>query len=433
MKPIIKVENISKQYRLGNIGLNTIRDDFQRWLHRIQGKEDPLLKIGEINDRKLKGSSEYVWALKDISFSVMPGDILGIIGENGAGKSTLLKILSKVTGPTTGRIDFNGRISSLLEVGTGFHPDLTGRENIFLNGAILGLNKREIRSRLEEIIDFSGCERYIDTPVKRYSSGMIVRLGFAVAAHLEPEILIVDEVLAVGDAEFQKKAVGKMQDVNKKDGRTVLVVSHNMTIMSELCNRGILLENGIVKSDAPIKNVIFKHITSNNSVTEKKWLNENAPGNDKIKLKKAYITNKENKPISHAYINEEIGFCVEYELLSEISSFTHGINVFSSMDIHLFSSHDNIKLEKDKIFTPGHYKTTVWIPANLLQSDYIKISFACMKYEPFEQLFHEINVLRINVLEPEIAITGSESYKGKLPGLVRPHLKWEERQLLYKN
>ncbi|MBD2700671.1 ABC transporter ATP-binding protein [Spirosoma sp. BT702] len=430
MKPIIKVENISKQYRLGNIGLNTIRDDFQRWLYRIQGKEDPLLKIGEVNNRKLKGSSEYVWALKDITFEVMPGDILGIIGENGAGKSTLLKILSKVTGPTTGRIDFNGRISSLLEVGTGFHPDLTGRENIFLNGAILGLNKREIRSRLDEIIDFSGCERYIDTPVKRYSSGMIVRLGFAVAAHLEPEILIVDEVLAVGDAEFQKKAVGKMQDVNVKEGRTVLVVSHNMTIMNELCNRGILLENGIIKCDTTINNAIFNHITSNNAVTEKKWLNGNAPGNDKIKLRKAYIINKENKPINHAYINEEIGFCAEYELLSELSFFTHGINVFNSMDIHLFSSHDNVEIEKDKKFKPGYYKTTVWIPANLLQSDYIKISFACMKYNPFEQLFHEINVLRLNVLEPEVSLTRNESYKGKLPGLIRPCLKWEERQLI---
>ena len=244
MKPIIKVENVSKQYRLGTIGTGTIREDVQRWWHRVRGKEDPLLKVGETNDRSIKGSSEYVWALKDINFEVMPGEVLGIIGKNGAGKSTLLKILSKVTGPTTGRIDFDGRIGSLLEVGTGFHPELTGRENIFLNGAILGMTKREIRAKLDEIIDFSGCERYIDTPVKRYSSGMTVRLGFAVAAHLDPEILIVDEVLAVGDAEFQKKAIGKMQDVSRNDGRTVLFVSHNMGAVKSLCSMGLVLDNG---------------------------------------------------------------------------------------------------------------------------------------------------------------------------------------------
>lgn len=244
MKPIIKVENVSKQYRLGVIGTGTLRNDFKRWSHQIRGKEDPFLKIGEANDRSSKGTSDYVWALQDINFEVMPGEVLGIIGKNGAGKSTLLKILSKVTGPTTGRIDYDGRIGSLLEVGTGFHPELTGKENIFLNGAILGMTKTEIRSKLDEIIDFSGCERYIDTPVKRYSSGMMVRLGFAVAAHLEPEILVVDEVLAVGDAEFQKKAIGKMQDVSRNDGRTVLFVSHNIAAVSQLCTKGLVLKNG---------------------------------------------------------------------------------------------------------------------------------------------------------------------------------------------
>ncbi|MCC5612318.1 ABC transporter ATP-binding protein, partial [Nostoc sp. CHAB 5834] len=244
MKPIIRVENLSKQYRLGTIGTGTVRDDFQRWLYRIQGKEDPFLKIGEANNRRNKGESDYVWALKNINFEVMPGEVLGIIGENGAGKSTLLKILSKVTGPTTGQVDYNGRIGSLLEVGTGFHPELTGRENIFLNGAILGMTKREIRTKLDEIIDFSGCERYIDTPVKRYSSGMTVRLGFSVAAHLDPEILIVDEVLAVGDAEFQKKAIGKMQDVSRNEGRTVLFVSHNIGAVKSLCSTGVIIANG---------------------------------------------------------------------------------------------------------------------------------------------------------------------------------------------
>src|ERR1035437_338096 len=210
---VIKVENLGKQYRLGQVGTGTISHDLNRWWSKVRGKEDPYLKIGETNDRATKGESDLVWALKDINFEVKQGEVLGIIGKNGAGKSTLLKILSRVTGPTVGDIKVKGRIASLLEVGTGFHPDLSGRENIFLNGAILGMTKQEIKSKFDEIVDFSGVERYIDTPVKRYSSGMYVRLAFAVAAHLEPEILIVDEVLAVGDAEFQKKCLGKMKDV----------------------------------------------------------------------------------------------------------------------------------------------------------------------------------------------------------------------------
>ncbi len=235
---ILKVENVSKQYRLGTIGTGTISHDLNRLFARIRGKEDPYLKIGETNDRAKKGKTEYVWALKEITFEVKRGEVLGIIGKNGAGKSTLLKILSKVTGPTTGSIKSKGRIASLLEVGTGFHPEMTGKENIFLNGAILGMTKKEIELKLDEIVDFSGCERYIDTPVKRYSSGMKVRLAFAVAAFLEPDILVVDEVLAVGDAEFQKKAIGKMQDISNTDGRTVLFVSHNMAAVQSLCTRG---------------------------------------------------------------------------------------------------------------------------------------------------------------------------------------------------
>ncbi len=265
MKPIIRVESISKQYRLGTIGTGTIRDDVQRLWHRLRGREDPFLKVGDTNDRSISGGSDYVWALEDINFEVMPGEVLGIIGKNGAGKSTLLKILSKVTGPTTGRIDFNGRIGSLLEVGTGFHPELTGRENIFLNGAILGMTKREIKAKLDEIIDFSGCERYIDTPVKRYSSGMTVRLGFAVAAHLDPEILVVDEVLAVGDADFQKKAIGKMQDVSRNEGRTVLFVSHNMGAVRSLCTTGIILANGRLTFAGTSTDATARYLLVNNN------------------------------------------------------------------------------------------------------------------------------------------------------------------------
>ncbi|MCQ2288136.1 MAG: ABC transporter ATP-binding protein [Muribaculaceae bacterium] len=241
----IEFDRISKQYRLGGVGAGTLSADLSRWwAMNVRHKEDPRLKVGELNDRSTRGHSDYVWALKDVSFNVEQGDVVGIIGRNGAGKSTLLKLLSKVTAPTTGEIRTRGRIGTLLEVGTGFHPEMTGRENIYMNGAILGMTKHEITSKLDEIIDFSGCERYIDTPVKRYSSGMTVRLGFAVAAHLEPEILVVDEVLAVGDAEFQKKAIGKMQDVAQGQGRTVLFVSHNMTAVSHLCTRGIVLNHG---------------------------------------------------------------------------------------------------------------------------------------------------------------------------------------------
>jgi lipopolysaccharide transport system ATP-binding protein len=257
---VIWVENLSKQYRLGMVGAGTLREDVIGMWHRMRGKEDPYLKIGDSNDRSKAGSSDYVWALRDVNFEVQQGEVLGIIGKNGAGKSTLLKLLSRVTAPTTGSIKAKGRIASLLEVGTGFHPELTGRENIFLNGAIMGMKRAEIKQKFDEIVDFAGVQRYIDTPVKRYSSGMYVRLAFAVAAHLEPEILIVDEVLAVGDAEFQKKAIGKMQDVSSGQGRTVLFVSHNMTSIQALCNRGIVLNNGTVSFTGDIHSAVDHYL-----------------------------------------------------------------------------------------------------------------------------------------------------------------------------
>jgi lipopolysaccharide transport system ATP-binding protein len=252
----IKAENISKQYRLGQVGTGTLSHDLNRFWSKVRGKEDPYLKIGEANDRSSKGESDYVWSLRDINFEIEQGDAVGIIGRNGAGKSTLLKLLSKVTKPTTGGFKVNGRIASLLEVGTGFNPEMTGRENIYLNGAILGMRRAEITRKFDEIVAFSGVERYIDTPVKRYSSGMYVRLAFAVAAHLESEILIVDEVLAVGDADFQKKCLGKMNDVSKGEGRTVLFVSHNMASIKALCNKGIVMNNGLIDFDSEINEAI---------------------------------------------------------------------------------------------------------------------------------------------------------------------------------
>lgn len=268
---VIKVENLSKQYRLGLVGTGTLAHDLNRWWQRVRGKDDPYLKVGETNDRTSKGASEYVWALRDINFEVKRGEVLGIIGRNGAGKSTLLKILSRVTAPTVGSVKGRGRIAALLEVGTGFHPELTGRENVYLNGAINGMTRAEVTRKLDEIVDFSGCERYIDTPVKRYSSGMTVRLGFAVAAHLEPEILIVDEVLAVGDAEFQKKCIGKMQDV-AGHGRTVLFVSHNMSAISQLCTHCLFLQNGKLTTDGPPLEIIglYLNAVKNNEISPDK-------------------------------------------------------------------------------------------------------------------------------------------------------------------
>ena len=294
---VIKVENLSKQYRLGQVGTGSLSHDLNRLWHKARGKDDPYLKIGEENNREFKGDSDYVWALKDINFDIEQGDRVGIIGRNGAGKSTLLKILSRTTSPTTGSVKIKGKVASLLEVGTGFHPDLSGRDNIFLNGAILGMSKRDIKSRFDEIVDFAGVERYIDTPVKRYSSGMYVRLAFAVAAHLESDILIVDEVLAVGDAEFQKKCLGKMGDVSKGEGKTVLFVSHNMAAVKQLCNNAILINNGKVDAFENTSKVLGTYFSQNNSLS----INER-----KITLYRPTITGAE---VDFEGLNEEKLIC----------------------------------------------------------------------------------------------------------------------------
>ena len=303
----IEFNHVGKQYRLGVVSTGTFSHDLNRWwTMNVLGKEDPYLKIGDTNVRSTKGESDFVWALKDINFSVEQGDVVGIIGKNGAGKSTLLKLLSRVTAPTVGEINVCGRIASLLEVGTGFHPEMTGRENIYMNGAIMGMTKAEITRKLDEIIDFSGCERYIDTPVKRYSSGMKVRLGFAVAAHLEPEILVVDEVLAVGDAEFQKKAIGKMQDVSKGEGRTVLFVSHNMAAVRKLCKTGIVLSNGCISYQGSASDCIDQYITSNqesNTAFKKFYDEENIDPSKEVCIVSVGFENGKNKFNTHDDIN----------------------------------------------------------------------------------------------------------------------------------
>ena len=338
---ILKAENISKQYRLGQVGTGTLSHDLNRWWHQIRGKENPYLKIGDTNDRSTKGESDYVWALQDINFEVERGEVLGIIGKNGAGKSTLLKILSRVTAPTTGNIKFGGRVASLLEVGTGFNVEMTGRENVYLNGAILGMTKKEITAKIDEIIAFSGCERYIDTPVKRYSSGMTVRLAFAVAAFLEPEILIIDEVLAVGDAEFQKKAIGKMQDISRTGGRTVLFVSHNMAAVKSLCSRGIVMENGKVAFEGGIDESVDLYINQSNSETvyNKDLICKN---NSNLEIDSIKINNSDKNNI--VMNSEENDITIEIQgVLKENISFEIEVRFFDALNNPI------------AFFSPGHY------------------------------------------------------------------------------
>jgi lipopolysaccharide transport system ATP-binding protein len=356
MSIILKAENISKQYRLGTIGTGTLSHDLTRWFSSLRGKEDPFLKVGAINNRNLKATEDYVWALKDVNFEVKTGEVLGIIGKNGAGKSTLLKILSRVTSPTLGRIKTRGRIASLLEVGTGFHGELSGRENIFMNGAILGMTKNEIKSKLDEIIDFSGCEMYIDTPVKRYSSGMTVRLGFAVAAHLEPEILVIDEVLAVGDAEFQKKAIGKMQDLSIGQGRTVLFVSHNMGSVQSLCSRAILLENGSLTYNGSTEETISKYLTGDKASLEDLTNVEDRSGAGNIQFSKISLGNPEYKT-NIFKLGEKIGFHLEFIINNNFGTnkLKILIGVYNEKEegILRFDSDSNAKIEFDQKLNRG--------------------------------------------------------------------------------
>ena len=399
---ILKAENISKQYRLGQVGTGTLSHDINRWWHKIRGKENPYLKIGETNDRSTKGTSDYVWALQDINFEVERGEVLGIIGKNGAGKSTLLKILSKVTAPTTGSIKSRGRIASLLEVGTGFNGEMTGRENIFLNGAILGMTKKEIASKLDEIIEFSGCERYIDTPVKRYSSGMTVRLAFAVAAFLEPEILVIDEVLAVGDAEFQKKAIGKMQDISREGGRTVLFVSHNMAAVKSLCTRGIVLENGIVVFEGKIDDALEVYQNETFFVSKNEYI-----GNKLIK--KAYLHSFNNTVKYKSNFQLDVFF----ESMNTIKNLVLGIVIKDLNEVELIGINnrhyqfdkklaEDVDAGKISIFIkeinlfPGAYKIDLFLGDSTtdleIVTDAIKFSISeSFKYETLNGLNFKIN------------------------------------------
>lgn len=425
---VIKVENLSKLYRLGQIGTGTLSRDLERWWAGIRGKEDPYLKIGETNDRSTKGSSNMVWSLKDLNFEIQQGDAVGIIGRNGAGKSTLLKILSRVTAPTTGSVKVKGRVASLLEVGTGFHPELTGRENIFLNGAILGMRKREISRKLEEIIDFAGVERYVDTPVKRYSSGMYVRLAFAVAAHLESEILIVDEVLAVGDAEFQKKCLGKMGDISKGEGRTVLFVSHNMQSIAALCNNAILLKNGELSKVGATDKIISTYVSTDlNLDSEKCWKSlENAPGNDIVRLLTVKAIDKNGKKNNVFDITEAIGIQLEYEVLQDNFILWHGLNFYNEDGINVFDSHSVTSEWYSSPHPKGKFKTTAWIPGNLLSEGKITLNVAIFNHKTHHLHLHEKEVIAFEV--SDFLYKGVNSARGhsvgKFPGAIRPLLNW---------
>ena len=459
---VIQVDGVWKKYRLGVLGTGTLRHDFNRWLHRTLGKGDPYAKVGEGQKSEAKGTKkadrsskiapdlqspisdlpppasslrdDEMWALRDVSFEVKQGEILGIIGRNGAGKSTLLKILSRVTVPTSGEVRVKGRIASLLEVGTGFHPELTGRENIFLNGAILGMTKGEIKKKFDEIVAFSEVEKFIDTPVKRYSSGMYVRLAFAVAAHLDPEVLIVDEVLAVGDADFQKKCLGKMQDV-AGHGRTILFVSHNMHAVSSLCQRALLLNSGCVTADGLAADITAKYLLgrAGPDCGRRSWADpETAPGTHEIRLRAVGIRSEDGLAVEIP-ISKPFSVEVEFQVLSG--------NPKVSYSIHLLDHYGNCVLATANMpsacvrpdpwfgrnYAPGLYRARCHFPANFLNEGRFSIRVI---------LLEDMNTSSVPVcLDDALSFTAVDSsemrkeYFGHWIGLVRPKLAWDSEQL----
>jgi len=412
----VKFENVSKQYRLGLVGTGSLRDDLARTWAKIRGKEDPTLKIGQENILEKQADQQYVWALNNINFEVKKGEVLGIIGKNGAGKSTLLKLLSKVTAPTTGKIMINGRIASLLEVGTGFHPELTGKENVFLNGAILGMTKAEIKTKYDEIVEFSGIGKYIDTPVKRYSSGMYVRLAFAVAAHLEPDILVVDEVLAVGDVDFQKKALGKMGEVSKQHGRTILFVSHNMTAIQTLCARAVILRRGTVAEIGKVDNVVHSYLKNETNQNLKlSWSEEKGPGNDYFALKAARICHDASDVLT-----VETPISIEFDFVN----FMDGDNI--NLSLHLMNAYgekvfnvltDSSPLEK------GVYTSHCKIPGDFLNDGFYSVELMFVK-DVAEVMFYAKDILSFEVND----VPRQGLWVGKWEGAVRPKLDFVIRK-----
>jgi lipopolysaccharide transport system ATP-binding protein len=420
---VIKAENISKQYRLGEVSTGTLTHDLNVFWHRIRGRENPYLKIGESNDRTTVGTSEYVWALKDIEFEVKRGEVLGIIGRNGAGKSTLLKILSKTTAPTTGRVLMKGRVASLLEVGTGFHPDLSGRDNIFLNGAILGMTKKEITRKFDEIVDFAGVERYINTPVKRYSSGMYVRLAFAVAAHLEPEILIVDEVLAVGDAEFQKKCLGKMKDVAGQ-GRTVLFVSHNMSAINNLCEKIIVLGNGRIHFEGNTSKGIDFYLEENmkNKDLDNPVILETSNDNKSVKIYKIGIKNSSGQYVNKFEFNETVEIEFWLDVKHAGKNYFAGVNINNIRGECLFSTNDIDMSESYLNMKSGIVKYSFSIPSKLLKPGIYNLDFAAAT-RANDGLFDWHSGCKFEIVDHYSKRAEKNLYWTN--ALIAPEIKWE--------
>ncbi|MBS1571603.1 MAG: ATP-binding cassette domain-containing protein [Bacteroidetes bacterium] len=416
----LKAENISKQYRLGQVGTGTISHDLNRFWAQIRGKEDPYLKIGEANDRTTIGDSDYVWSLQDINFEIEQGDAVGIIGRNGAGKSTLLKLLSKVTKPTTGKIYTKGRIASLLEVGTGFHPEMTGRENVFLNGAILGMTRKEITRKFDEIVDFSGVERYIDTPVKRYSSGMYVRLAFAVAAHLESEILIVDEVLAVGDAEFQKKCLGKMGDVSKGEGRTVLFVSHNMTAVKSLCKKGIVMSNGKILYTGGIERALSEYNGDKQSFGNTVVLGESKDFNNNLfRLNRVELVDENYRSHEADFEeNEKFNLLTDLNLFDSENKYhlSYVVKNFNNDVLFTMNNAYGTKLKQ------GNNKIICEIPKDFFNVGEYVISLYIIKNTQEAVLFEEdLLTFRIKERSKDFG-----EWMGIEPGFVKTNFEWKQ-------
>lgn len=425
---VISIENLSKSYQLGVIGTGTFFGDLNRWWARKLGKPDPYAKIGVVDHGNRLG--ETILALDDVSFKLRQGEALGIIGRNGAGKSTLLKVLSQVTAPTSGVAKIKGRIASLLEVGTGFHPELTGRENVFLNGAILGMNRTEVGRKFEEIVDFSGVDKFIDTPVKRYSSGMYVRLAFAVAAHLDPDILVVDEVLAVGDIAFQRKCFDKMEEAGE-GGRTVIVVSHNMTLINRLCDRALLLNTGKLVKDGPTMEVVEDYLALNfQNAGYRKWDGiDKSPGNDKVRLKSVRVctedgVGKEAFDIRHPVIVEFEYFVLEDDTV--LSPTFHLMDLNGSVVFVSGGMHDPEWIGKPR--AAGLYKSRCLIPGNLLSEGVFNIRASISTLFRDKAPIKHVDLkeaLSFQVYDSLEGDSARNQYLGAYYGVVRPILKWE--------
>ena len=419
MNSIVRVDKVSKQYRIGarEVAYQTLRDTI------TSAVRAPLRRLQARNSRR---SFETIWALKDVSFEVAAGEVVGIIGRNGAGKSTLLKVLSRITEPTSGRIELYGRVASLLEVGTGFHPELTGRENIYLNGAILGMHRVEIARKFDEIVDFSEVDQFIDTPVKHYSSGMYVRLAFAVAAHLEPEILIVDEVLSVGDAQFQKKCLGKMSAIAKQ-GRTVLFVSHNMSAVSRLCERAILLGDGGVKVQGPVNDVVGSYLSSTfSSAAIKVWTDDaGAPGDEIVRLRQIRVRDQQGAACDTIDIRQPVGVEMEYEVLVRGQVLVPNFHFYNEDGVCVFILHDFESEWRDCAREAGVYQSTAWLPGNFLAEGTLLVGGAVTSYLPIMRVhFYQRDAVAFQVVDSLEGNSARGDYVGHLPGVVRPVVDW---------